>query len=413
MKKLIYTSIFFVLTVQLTLTQWVTQYSGTHAGLAAASFINSSTGWICGDLKTILKTTNGGQNWITQITGGDKILLDIIAIDSLTVYCVGTFQTILKTTNGGQNWMTIREGIVGQGNYYWGVSYINHNTGWIASTMSWVLRTTNGGMTFDSSQIPTLPYILDIYFKDSLNGLIACDVGKIYKTTNGGINWKWIYLYGETSALFDFSFIGNTGWVAGWQNRKIYKTTNFGDSWDSLGRADPAGSWWATALFFSSINTGWASGEAGNIWKSTNGGVNWYKQSIPNFVGYGELHFINDSIGWACGSIGTILHTTTSGQFVNINSQSSEIINDFRLYNNFPNPFNSSTVIEFDIKEKDYYKLCIYDVLGRMIEEVISNYLEPGSYKINYNAGNLSSGIYFYVLSSVNYSLTKKFTLIK
>jgi hypothetical protein len=48
-----------------------------------------------------------------------------------------------------------------------------------------------------------------------------------------------------------------------------------------------------------------------------------------------------------------------------------------------------------------------------MIEEVISNYLEPGSYKINYNAGNLSSGIYFYVLSSVNYSLTKKFTLIK
>lgn len=415
MKKLIYSIIFFVLISPLTLSQWVTQFSGTNAGLTAASFINRSTGWICGDLRTILKTTNGGINWITQITGGDKLLSDIIAIDSLTVYCVGTFQTILKTTNGGQNWIPIREGIWGQPvKFYYGVSFINHNTGWIAATLGWVLRTTNGGMTFDSANVSGIAYIWDIYFKDSLNGLIAGEGGSIYKTTNGGINWQWIYLHGESSELFEVSFIGNTGWIVGLQNRKVYKTTNFGDNWDSIGRADPSGSWWAGSLFFSSINTGWVSGDFGNIWKTTNSGINWYKQIIPNDRGYGTLYFINDSIGWACGSIGSILHTTTSGQYVNINNQSSQIINEFRLYKNYPNPFNAITVIKYYIPVPAYIRINVYDISGRKLITLAEGYHQASEYRVEFNGDNYSSGIYFYTLETESNIIDyRKMVLIK
>jgi hypothetical protein len=218
--------------------------------------------------------------------------------------------------------------------------------------------------------------------------------------------------------LYRISFVGDYGWVIGEGGplnggRLVWRTTNFGISWDSIARVPYPGTELNYSVCFTSQNTGYCGGSTGYIFKSTNGGFNWYRQVFPGTSYRGDFWFANDSLGWSVGGGGAIYKTTNGGTYVGLEPISSEVPLKFELYQNYPNPFNSSTVIEFDIKENDYYKLCIYDVLGRMIEEVISNYLEPGSYKINYNAGNLSSGIYFYVLSSVNYSLTKKFTLIK
>jgi len=86
---------------------------------------------------------------------------------------------------------------------------------------------------------------------------------------------------------------------------------------------------------------------------------------------------------------------------------------DFALYQNYPNPFNPSTTIEFDIPERINVKLIIYDILGREVETLIDKELEPGKYKLNFNATNLPSGVYFYTLRTPKFTKTNKMLLIK
>jgi len=85
----------------------------------------------------------------------------------------------------------------------------------------------------------------------------------------------------------------------------------------------------------------------------------------------------------------------------------------FRLYQNFPNPFNSSTIIRFDLSMFSDIKLTIYDLLGREIKIVEEERLPPGSYEINWNPENCSSGIYFYQLSTEQNRESRKMLLIK
>jgi ligand-binding sensor domain-containing protein len=90
-----------------------------------------------------------------------------------------------------------------------------------------------------------------------------------------------------------------------------------------------------------------------------------------------------------------------------------EVPTEYALYQNYPNPFNPTTTIEFDIPERTNVKLIIYDILGREIEILIDKELEPGKYKINFNATNLPSGVYFYLIRAGNFVKVKKMTLIK
>jgi ligand-binding sensor domain-containing protein len=90
-----------------------------------------------------------------------------------------------------------------------------------------------------------------------------------------------------------------------------------------------------------------------------------------------------------------------------------EVPTEYALYQNYPNPFNPTTTIEFDIPEKTNVKLVIYDILGREIETLIDKELEPGKYKLNFNATNLPSGVYFYLIRAGNFVKVKKMTLIK
>lgn len=89
------------------------------------------------------------------------------------------------------------------------------------------------------------------------------------------------------------------------------------------------------------------------------------------------------------------------------------IINSLELSQNYPNPFNPTTTINFSIKESGIYSLEIYNMLGQKIETLVKEHLTTGNYNVNFNAQNLSSGIYFYKLNGANVNLVKKMTLIK
>ncbi|MBP9192405.1 MAG: T9SS type A sorting domain-containing protein, partial [Ignavibacteria bacterium] len=85
----------------------------------------------------------------------------------------------------------------------------------------------------------------------------------------------------------------------------------------------------------------------------------------------------------------------------------------FKLYQNFPNPFNPATSIKFDITKKGNVKLVVFDILGRELSTLINEILSPGTYQVNFDASGLSSGIYLCRLQSEDYAYTMKMNLIK
>jgi uncharacterized repeat protein (TIGR01451 family) len=85
----------------------------------------------------------------------------------------------------------------------------------------------------------------------------------------------------------------------------------------------------------------------------------------------------------------------------------------YELYQNFPNPFNPSTMFRFDLPAVGLVTLQIYDLLGREIRTLINEVKEPGRYSLEWSGANVSSGVYFYRLSSGDFTMTKKFILQK
>ncbi|NWF50757.1 MAG: T9SS type A sorting domain-containing protein [Ignavibacteriaceae bacterium] len=85
----------------------------------------------------------------------------------------------------------------------------------------------------------------------------------------------------------------------------------------------------------------------------------------------------------------------------------------FRLYENYPNPFNPSTKIKFFIPRSGVVQLKIYDLLGREISTLVNEFRNAGEYIEEFNAINLPSGIYFYELTSESNVVSKKMLLLK
>ncbi|MBK8552405.1 MAG: T9SS type A sorting domain-containing protein [Ignavibacteria bacterium] len=86
--------------------------------------------------------------------------------------------------------------------------------------------------------------------------------------------------------------------------------------------------------------------------------------------------------------------TVTSSGTVN-----SEVISDFTLYQNYPNPFNPSTLIRYSLKENGFISLKVYDIAGKEIRSLVNENQDNGNHSINFNAANLSSGIYYYTMT--------------
>lgn len=98
---------------------------------------------------------------------------------------------------------------------------------------------------------------------------------------------------------------------------------------------------------------------------------------------------------------------------VGIQQIGTDIPKEFRLFSNYPNPFNPSTNIRLAIPVKGDISFSVYDIMGKGILVLVKNMVNPGTYEIRFDGSNCSSGIYFYRLVSGNFSAAKKMVLIK
>jgi photosystem II stability/assembly factor-like uncharacterized protein len=321
----------------------------------------------------IFKTTNSGVNWDIVYMMQNYWLQGLSFPSQNTGYAAGADEyyynpLIIKTTNAGLNWTTLNLGYNWYG-FIEAIYFTSQDIGWVTNG-SFIYKTTNGGVDWEEQYTGYYSYINSIFFINSLTGWAACYDGTILKTINGGNFWEQIY------------------------------NGNYND--------------YIKSIFFVNPNTGWVSGNSGRIFKTYNGGYNWYRQQSHSGGYLNSIYFVSPSTGWVVGENGIILKTTDGGgPPIVVKPVSQEVPKDFSLSQNYPNPFNPLTKIKFKIPKQSNTKLIVFDILGREVATLVNEHLDPGTYEIEWDASNYSSGVYFYKLSAGNYTETKRMILVK
>lgn len=386
--------------------QWIQQYT-TQSAIRDIRFINSQTGWACGD-NIIYKTTNAGTNWVIQPNPTGNLIQQIHPANSMVAYADGWFQTILKTTNGGENWLAIRNGDVGDA-VFEGLYFINQNTGWLCGNQ-FILKTTNGGESFDSVRVPS--YLFDMHFRNANEGIVCGEVLSFYRTTNGGANWVKTIIVGQAGHNFyRMSVVNDTIVYLVGHGNQVFRSSNYGISFDSITYINnPFREIYCS--YFPSNDTGYAGGSYGKFFKTTDGGHNWKLENTTSFTGYiASAYFLNNTSGWLVGN-GRIMGTTTGGQ-TPILTNSTPIPNSILLHQNYPNPFNPATVISYQLPAAGFVTLNIYDVNGKLIKELVNEKQNAGSYEVNFDGSELPSGTYVYRITAGEFTETRKMVLVK
>ncbi|NWG28382.1 MAG: T9SS type A sorting domain-containing protein [Ignavibacteriaceae bacterium] len=98
---------------------------------------------------------------------------------------------------------------------------------------------------------------------------------------------------------------------------------------------------------------------------------------------------------------------------ISVEASSSTKPTEYSLMQNYPNPFNPATTISYSIPKNGLVSIKVYDILGTAVAELVNEVKEAGNYSVTFNANNLPSGIYFYTLTSGNFTATKKLILLK
>lgn len=97
----------------------------------------------------------------------------------------------------------------------------------------------------------------------------------------------------------------------------------------------------------------------------------------------------------------------------NVEEVPGNVPESYQLKQNFPNPFNPTTTIEFSLNKPGFVTLSVFDVLGREVKTLVSEHKEAGVYRVTFGADDLPSGAYYYKLSSGGFSETKRMLLVK
>ncbi|MBZ0202068.1 MAG: T9SS type A sorting domain-containing protein [Ignavibacteria bacterium] len=210
----------------------------------------------------------------------------------------------------------------------------------------------------------------------------------------------------------------------GFGSGHIFKTTNSGSSWQDIsGNLPdvPHQSVCIDPLFPQNV---YAGNDLG-VFVSTTGGTQWYefKTGMPYALVI-DLKVVgpNRMLRAATHGNGAYQRKLVESP-IGITQTGNEVPKEFKLYLNYPNPFNPTTKIRFLIPLSRgvsaesgrgvLTKLLVYDISGRLVRVLVNQSMKPGSYEVTFNGSSLASGVYFYKVLAGDYVETRKMMLIK
>ena len=355
---------------------WVEQSFDLLGSLEAVFFIDDDTGWVVGSGNqfVLYKTTNGGESWENKSFGEEQFWLkDVVFVDEDTGWVSGSkaaesgfIPIIMKTADGGDHWSYQELPDLAPAQYVEiaSLSFISETTGWASYSSIWstkrgsVLKTTDGGQSWEIAITTMAPYIYTVVAKDTQNiAFVASDFiwstnNKLYVSNNGGVSWEqftipslslaydlaWvddeIFVLGRHSSVMRFDTkdgqwesmhmamaIEDITWIN--QQRGVVTTGNeFGDN-KVLTSTDGGQNWLpdntmpgGKQVYFADENTGWflKPGNAASVFRTLDGGSAWQEFPIGSSKVIASLKVVNPDNIWAYGSDGGVYQSHDLGE---------------------------------------------------------------------------------------------------
>lgn len=438
MKKL--TLFALVITVNISFSQFTDFQSPFTGRLTSGDFAVESFGnmfswqaWICGDSGTVMKIyTNWNPPRFRMVDGDLPSALMLGTLGSVdtniavTAGVTGSTTFAYRTSNAGANWIQVFAQTGGRINGIWFKSQqVGLMTGNPVGGRWSLFRTTNGGVSWDSAgmylaQTGGETGFLNSIFTRGDSVWMGTDNSRIYFSTNFGYSWSAKSTPGvqnNSSVCYDFGYQGYAG------GDSLVNSTNYGNTWsvvpNILGSgqvtgivgSNPGVDLSSFPVFYSKANVLYYGIGGWQVFHAASSGVYTYLFKLrPNGNGqWGNassmLGLMNDGKVWVCNCA-----------WGAVTSNNSIIPIEFKLYQNFPNPFNPITKIKFDIPssfKNGSVRLVIYNSLGEEVMTLLNSELNPGIHEVDFDGSELASGIYIYNLTAGSFQGSGKMLLVK
>ncbi len=434
--------------------QKVDNYSGLF------SFFDQNNGWYF-ENRNLKKATDNFNS--SELVLPDMEFSDVTFADNIRIIASSYNGAIMYSNDGGKTW-TINLDLYGKyriEDLCFGDGGLGIAVGWYSPadspyTNGFIAKTNDFGENWEVVLDVNEPFGTFIESADYSEGkYFVKSTGRIITSDNLALNWSIDSTDYGGASFTQTDFIGNTGFaIPNYGNQTLMKTTNGGVGWSStadenansvyfvaedciwadfgstiMKSTNQGQTWIDTELDFNQIyfktkNLGVGFGYLNNtdintqgVYLTEDGGENWAKLT-NNYLSYTDwaIDFISGTKGFFADQ--RDLYTTLS--FGNVDSvvsvernNLSEIPSEFSLSQNYPNPFNPTTIIKYSVPSNEYVSLKIYDVLGKEVVTLVNQEMNAGSYEVQFDASQFTSGVYIYRLITEDLAITKKMILIK
>ncbi len=386
-----------------------------------------------GSPRVFISTDFGSSfNNITGNISGTE-LFSVWALNSDTIFAgdggspggSGGNAKVYKTTNRGLNWSVVLQtggnsGFVGSILFHkpsqdFGIIISDPP---LANTPYWIAKTTDKGNSWNITTAPYAPtyatqnsgFIVDSLFY----GFGTQTPGRVYMTTNAGLNWV-LYVTGlNSNSIPSISFKSDklTGIaISDIALPNIARTTNGGLNWQPVNIQGTNGEGdvkWieGTDIFFFSAN---------KLSRTSNGGLNWSDMNTSGISSFEHFDYVtsgqNSICAYAVATDGRVLKY--EGEPFGIDPENTIVPSQYILEQNYPNPFNPVTTIKYSVPKGSHVKLTLYDINGKELMILTDKFHHTGNYTETVDMSEFSSGIYLYELVSENFKQTRKLAVIK
>jgi len=338
----------------------------TNVDLYCITATDSSHAWVGTSDGRIFATTNGGTSWSAQTYPGTQspFIDGIWFFDNLNGRALGDPPggsnarfVILTTSNGGQTWTHVQSepngtlSEAGWNNSWWWTDPLH---GWFGTNHNKTWRTTDGGSTW-ASGLTSGSNSVGVSFGDQLHGVAVFDDGTASTSSDGGATWSAGSTVG--ASLTSVAFVPATAFV------------------------------WVSGPF-----TPYSSSDTGRSWTP--------ETTYPFDGSIDHVSVIDESHAWGATSFGQILSYISGGPS-GPGGPTGGDSTAYALFQNFPNPFNSSTVISYQLPLSSNVTLSVYDLLGRRVATLATGTEQSGPVRVVWSPRDNASGVYFVRLEAV------------
>jgi len=395
--------------------QWV-GLGGPHGAYAFA--VNGRSLYAGSFGEGVSVSTDEGSTW-TVIDSG-LTSTDVFALLSAgaNLYA-GTFDGgLFISPNGGQTWVPDTATRTNPGDTTHPAAYTTVLTNVISlaaygadivggTYANGVFVSLDSGLTWNPTRLNGLSVYAIVPFGAGL--CAATFGGGVYRSAVGDTSWVPVDSNLANMNVLSLASVGNT-LFAGTSQGGMFYSTNAGTTW----AADDSGLTASTINALLAVESNVFAGTEGGVFRSTDMGISWSRvDSLPRVTEVYSLIATGTNLFAGTSGHGIWRRPLSEIVITGISSSKSGIPGEFRLEQNFPNPFNPSTVIRYSIPRRLSVTLAVFNLLGQQVALLVNSQQDPGNHEIRFDASTLASGVYFYRLTAGSYANTKKLLVLR